>query len=54
MRHSLMGVADALAISRATLRNMKQNLLGAFIYNSIGIPVAAVFCGRLLEHCLTR
>nr|ELO0115759.1 HAD-IC family P-type ATPase [Escherichia coli O157] len=30
MRHSLMGVADALAISRATLRNMKQNLLGAF------------------------
>ncbi len=29
MRHSLMGVADALAISRATLRNMKQNLLGA-------------------------
>jgi len=41
MRHSLMGVADALAISRATLRNMKQNLVGAFIYNSLGIPVAA-------------
>ena len=41
MRHSLMGVADALAISRATLRNMKQNLLGAFVYNSLGIPVAA-------------
>lgn len=41
MRHSLMGVADALAISRATLRNMKQNLLGAFIYNSLGIPIAA-------------
>ncbi|VYT82417.1 copper-exporting P-type ATPase CopA [Metakosakonia massiliensis] len=41
MRHSLTGVADALAISRATLRNMKQNLLGAFIYNSLGIPVAA-------------
>lgn len=41
MRHSLVGVADALAISRATLRNMKQNLLGAFIYNSLGIPIAA-------------
>ncbi|MGL4428980.1 MAG: copper-exporting P-type ATPase CopA [Silvania sp.] len=41
MRHSLTGVADALAISKATLRNMKQNLLGAFIYNAIGIPVAA-------------
>ena len=41
MRHSLTGVADALAISKATLRNMKQNLLGAFIYNSLGIPIAA-------------
>ncbi|XWJ91118.1 copper-exporting P-type ATPase CopA [Phytobacter ursingii] len=41
MRHSLTGVADALAISKATLRNMKQNLLGAFVYNSLGIPIAA-------------
>ena len=41
MRHSLTGVADALAISKATLRNMKQNLLGAFVYNAIGIPIAA-------------
>jgi len=41
MRHSLTGVADALAISKATLGNMKQNLLGAFIYNSLGIPIAA-------------
>ena len=41
MRHSLNGVADALAISKATLRNMKQNLLGAFVYNSLGIPIAA-------------
>ena len=53
MRHSLMGVADALSISRATLRNMKQNLVGAFIYNSIGIPVAAgilwPFTGTLLN-----
>lgn len=41
MRHSLNGVADALEISKATLRNMKQNLLGAFVYNSLGIPIAA-------------
>ncbi|MBI3772078.1 MAG: copper-translocating P-type ATPase [Gammaproteobacteria bacterium] len=41
MRGSLHGVADAIAISRATMRNIKQNLFGAFIYNSLGIPVAA-------------
>ena len=41
MRGSLHGVADAIAISTATVRNIKQNLFGAFVYNSIGIPVAA-------------
>ncbi|MDH5393109.1 MAG: heavy metal translocating P-type ATPase [Gammaproteobacteria bacterium] len=41
MRGSLNGVVDAIAISRATVRNIKQNLFGAFIYNSLGIPVAA-------------
>ena len=32
---------DAIAISRATLINMRQNLFGAFLYNILGIPVAA-------------
>ena len=41
MRGSLHGVADAIAVSRATVRNIKQNLFGAFIYNLLGIPVAA-------------
>ncbi|MCG8707067.1 copper-exporting P-type ATPase CopA [Brenneria sp. 4F2] len=41
MRHSLHGVVDAMAIAKATLRNMKQNLLGAFVYNALGIPIAA-------------
>ena len=41
MRGSLHGVADAIEISRATVRNIHQNLFGAFIYNSMGIPVAA-------------
>ena len=41
MRGSLHGVVDAINISRATVRNIKQNLFGAFVYNTLGIPVAA-------------
>ena len=41
IRGSLHGVADAIEISQATLRNIRQNLLGAFIYNAAGIPFAA-------------
>jgi Cu+-exporting ATPase len=41
MRASLHGVADAIEISQATLRNIKQNLFGAFVYNLLGIPIAA-------------
>jgi Cu+-exporting ATPase len=53
MRGSLHGVVDAIEISKATLRNIKQNLLGAFIYNGLGIPIAAgilfPFTGTLLN-----
>ncbi|MFY8275406.1 heavy metal translocating P-type ATPase [Pseudoalteromonas sp. SSDWG2] len=40
MRGSLHGLADAIAVSKATLRNIKQNLFGAFAYNSVGIVFA--------------
>jgi Cu+-exporting ATPase len=53
MRGSLLNVVDAIAISKATVRNIKQNLFGAFIYNSLGIPIAAgvlyPFIGILLN-----
>ena len=41
MHNSLMDIVDAVALSRATLRNIRQNLFWAFFYNAIGIPVAA-------------
>jgi Cu+-exporting ATPase len=53
MRGSLHGLADAIAVSKATLRNIKQNLFGAFIYNLAGVPFAAgllyPFFGLLLS-----
>ena len=41
MNGSLMGVSNAVALSKATVRNIRQNLFWAFFYNSLGIPVAA-------------
>ena len=50
---SLAHVSVAIAISHATIRNIKQNLFGAFIYNVVGIPLAAgvfyPFTGWLLQ-----
>jgi len=41
VKGDLRGIARALALSRATMRNIRQNLFFAFIYNALGIPVAA-------------
>jgi len=53
MHNSLHNIVDAIAISRATLTNIKQNLFWAFAYNAISIPIAAgvlyPFTGTLLN-----
>lgn len=41
MNSSLLSVSDAILVSTATVKNIKQNLFGALIYNVLGIPVAA-------------
>jgi hypothetical protein len=49
----LRGIVKAVRLSRASMRNIRQNLLFAFLYNALGIPVAAgvlyPFCGLLLS-----
>ncbi|RPJ36840.1 MAG: copper-translocating P-type ATPase, partial [Planctomycetaceae bacterium] len=56
IKGSLKGVVTAIEVSRATMRNIKQNLFGAFVYNSLGVPVAMgvlfPFFGLLLSPLL--
>ena len=56
IKGSLKGVVTAIEVSRATMRNVKQNLVGAFIYNTLGVPVAMgvlyPFFGILLSPLL--
>jgi len=41
VKGDLRGVARAQALSRATMRNIRQNLFFAFVYNLLGVPIAA-------------
>jgi Cu+-exporting ATPase len=53
IKGDLRGIVRARLLSRATMRNIKQNLFFAFIYNALGVPVAAgvlyPFLGILLS-----
>lgn len=42
IRGDLWGVVDSISLSRATIRNIKQNLFWAMVYNTVGIPIAAL------------
>ena len=41
VKGDLAGIARAIVLSRATMRNIRENLIFAFAYNAIGIPIAA-------------
>ena len=41
VKGDLRGIAKARRLSRATMRNIRQNLFFAFVYNSVGVPIAA-------------
>jgi len=41
VKGDLRGIAKAMRLSRATMRNVKQNLFFAFLYNALGVPIAA-------------
>jgi Cu+-exporting ATPase len=53
VKGDLLGIAKAIRLSRATMRNIRENLFFAFLYNALGIPVAAgllyPFFGLLLN-----
>lgn len=49
MQDSLMGISNAIELSKATIRNIRQNLFWAFFYNCLGIPVAAGSLYPLLQ-----
>jgi Cu+-exporting ATPase len=56
LQSDLRGLAGARTLSRATMRNIRQNLFFAFAYNSLGVPIAAgvlyPFFGLLLSPIL--
>jgi P-type Cu+ transporter len=52
VKGDLQALAGAIALSRATMKNIRQNLFFAFIYNALGIPIAAGLLYPLLGTLL--
>jgi Cu+-exporting ATPase len=52
VKGDLRGIVKALQLSRLTMRNIRQNLFFAFIYNALGVPVAAGVLYPISEHLL--
>jgi Cu+-exporting ATPase len=53
VKGDLMGILRARTLSLATVRNMRQNLVFAFLYNAMGIPLAAGLLYPLTGHLLS-
>ena len=51
VKGDLAGILRARKLSQATMRNIRQNLFFAFLYNSLGVPIAAGFFIRFLDCC---
>jgi anti-sigma factor RsiW len=54
VKGDLRGIVRARRLSEATMSNIRQNLFFAFVYNALGMPIAAEFCIRSLGYCSAR
>ena len=54
IKGDLMGLVRARHLSKATLRNIRQNLFFAFAYNALAVPLLPVCCFRCSDCCSTR
>jgi P-type Cu+ transporter len=52
VKGDLRGIAKAVSLSRRTMRNIRQNLFFAFIYNALGVPIAAGVLYPISEQLL--
>ena len=54
LKGDLNGIVRARKLAQATMRNIKQNLFFAFVYNAVGVPIAAGVLYPVVRHCCCR